>query len=507
MLLSMGLSTIAQDSTTLKTKPEHILSFQTNNDILFYSNHPVLLPTPKVSNFGLVEVQYNYLEGKSRKRQEPDFSNKVNFTSLGIRDVKKFTVFGNFNYIREWQEGVGLAHRANINDTSPYYLFAQQPGNMDKVTYSLSGDVTRKIFHEKVLVGIGTDYLAQQNYRSIDPRPKIDVFEFKPRISWAWYFSKQKLLGITASYGYGKNNVTVLYKNELYKETLVFPEYINYLNMGFGYSLQQQNTFGGKTLKEENQQKEIEFIYATPFKKGDLTVVAGFKNKEQLYFRDIEQSITVNKIGTFYLDIPYFLVRYSSKNTANKWLWEMKLNQQNGQDFNNQLNGNNYISKETQANILIGITNFKNLDHNYELLFESSYSRIEKADGVSNNRMKISNTISSLSFAKYWYHNTNNIFRFNINTAFYGNIGNNLVTSPTFESYFVREVIRPDFDFMKTNRLQYAIQAQYLRKNNNKQNFFVKGEFTFQQLLNGVNSQFQNNNNRFQLNLKTGFVF
>jgi hypothetical protein len=502
VLLSSFCSTTAQDTTALKTKPEQILSFQTVSDIHFYSNHPVLLPVAKVSNFGLVEAQFNYLEGNLRRRQEPEFSSRINFSSLGIRAVKKYVVYGRFDYTREWQNGVGLAHRADINDPSPYYLFAKQPGNMDKITYSLSGDVTRKILKDKLLIGVGTDYLAGQNYRSVDPRPKIDVFQFKPRVSLAWYLSKQKLLGLTASYGYGKNVVTVAYKNDLFSETLIYPEYINYLNLGFGYSLQQQNTDGGKTLREDNQQKEIELVYATPFQKGDLTLLAGLKNNEQMYFRNTALTNAKNVIGTFYLDIPYFTMRYSLKKPLRKWLIDVGINQQNGQDFNNQLNGNNFISKETQANVLVGFTGFKNSNHNHELFLKSSFSTLEKADGVSANRMKVSNLATSLNLVKYWYFNSENIFRINLKAELYQNISNNLVVSPTFESYFVKEVVRPDFDYLKSNRLQYGIQAQYMRKKGNQQNFFVKSEINLQRLLNVSNSD-----SRTQFEVKSGFVF
>ena len=169
----------------------------------------------------------------------------------------------------------------------------------------LSGDMTTNLLSKRLRVGVGTDYIARQNYRTIDPRPNINVFGFKPRFSVGYELSKHIYTGITYRFGYGKNDVSVGYKNDLYGSSLIYPEYINYLNGGFGYVLQQQTVTNGKSLRERIQENDLELAIAISKEFYKINLLTGLKSKKQSYYRNASTSNFEFDLSTFQLNSPY----------------------------------------------------------------------------------------------------------------------------------------------------------------------------------------------------------
>lgn len=471
------------------------------NEIEFYANHPVLLHQVPFTNFGFAQLSYNNKKGLFKKTQEPENTTQLAFSSFGIRDVKKLRVSGGFTYEKEWQFGAGLAHRYNINDPSPYYLFAQKPGNWDKVNYILSGDITTDLKKNKVIIGVGADYIARQNYRSTDPRPQINVFSFKPRVFGGYKLTDVSYLGLTYKYGYGKNIVGVMYKNDLYGESLIYPEYINYLNAGFGYILQQQTAGNQKNLKEDIHENDVEINFSYKYAKGILNILGGIKSKNQEYYRNSSTSNFRADISSFKLNIPYLTIRLTQNTALKKWLVSFDIEQQKGKDFNNQLNGNNYIFKSQDISLSGGFTSLSL----WEIYLKGNLETLDKADGVSNNRMKINTAKVSLLLAKIFQLPQNHTIRLALQSQLKQNLSSSLVISPIFESYFVQQVIRPDYAFLRSNTVDTGIEISYLFKKSKNLDVFVKGSFNNQQNLS--NNELVLGKSRTMLEFKSGFVF
>lgn len=493
--------TIAQDSTQTKFDTKSFLLFSTTNQIDFYTKHPSLLYQSTVRNFGVAQLSYNQVDGYFKRVQEPQGLTKMSFSSYGIRDIKNIRVSGSFIYEREWQREAGLAHRYDIYDPSPYYLFAQKPGNWNKISYVLSGDMTTNLLSKRLRVGVGTDYIARQNYRTIDPRPNINVFGFKPRFSVGYELSKHFYTGITYRFGYGKNDVSVGYKNDLYGSSLIYPEYINYLNAGFGYVLQQQTVTNGKSLRERIQENDLELAIAISKEFYKINLLTGLKSKKQSYYRNASTSNFEFDLSTFQLNSPYLSVRYNYKTPSKYWLSEVTLEQQQGKDYNAQLNGNNFVYNTNRIGILTGYTSIQFWEFYLNGILES----MDKADGVSNNRMKLSSTTVSLRIAKAWHWRQKQTIKIGLRTQLKQNLSAKLVISPIFESEAVQQIIRPDYDYLRSNSMDSGLELNYLYQKSKFSNMFIKGSFSFQQNLS--NNALALGKSRSMIEISTGIIF
>lgn len=406
---------------------------------------------------GFVSLAYQQIQGHFRAAQEPEKQQKMNVYTEGINTLGKFKVAGYFSFARIYQDSLAWTTKGTEMDAQPFYFGSEKAGQFERTNYRMGGILSYNLIDEKVFIGLGTDYNYQNSTRSVDPRPEVNNFSLilKPEITFKF---KNQSLGLQANWGYGKEDLTLNYKNKDYKENLGYLDRINYLIHGYGLIEIMQGT--ERTMRNE-QHSGLELNYAGNFGRYSYLAKTGY-NKwiDKNSFRT-SNSVTNNLIGKFELNT--FNIDLLLKRVTKKTLQQLSVQAvtENGSDKNKTYNATNYHYQQQRLNLeyLIKI----NQDHKSSPEFGANigYQQLEKKDIISAHYTSTSNIEPGISGNLYLKLSQKDVLAFYSNIAYRLPLSQSLAVSPFQEYPFTRGVIYGNYIYGNAEALKINGKINY----------------------------------------------
>jgi hypothetical protein len=300
-----------------------------------------LLSSGDISMFNQATLQYFNEDGSFRANQTAQKKQTLNFNTYGIKEVKRFKVFGQFIFSRTWEDSLANIMQGTPSNIRPFYYWATKSGTYDRQSYIGQTQVNYELLRNKLILSFGLDYLNQRTTRAVDPRPQIQQFNIQLQPELVFKAGSHSI-GLQGIWGRGNEKVDVIYKNSNYQHSLIYPDRILYNNLGYGY------------LSIKDTANHIRYGYtegaglAYNYQSQNFQIMA-----QGTYTRQTDE-ITYNteRNDIYYITAGWEMDQIKYKlllqKDGNKWQHQLHLRGQldNGADWNAGFNARNYFAQE-----------------------------------------------------------------------------------------------------------------------------------------------------------------
>lgn len=442
-----------KDSINVKS----VLGLQEELLFRLYSKQAAALSVNPVQHYGIASLNYSQESGSYKRVQAPQKTAMGNFSSEGLKKVGNFWVQGSFIYQRQTDDSVQKSLRRNLNDNSPYYLWTPRTGDMNHEVYHLDGQFISSLFNNKLFLGAGAIYDASDNYRTIDPRPFINYFNFDVKASIGYKFNNHHLLVIEPHSGYSKETTSAYNKNN---DSTNASNYQIYRAEGL-----TEISSASESKKQLNQWKNYTGIsigyYLSQTKLGNLMLQYAYQDSKEKNFNRFYNPTTELEYGrmSYYDHDVNINWNKKFKQIISSFGWKMNI--QKSKDYNFYLNGVNYTSFIRSNNLFLGFSFLKNARIGHELIVEYNNQLREQKDGNGNARSlyKLNEFGVKYRFNHYVKHD---LIQFTINSSMRLNNNGELQLPPSaFDYLFIPSIVYPDAEYYTTNSWQTGVKIAY----------------------------------------------
>lgn len=401
---------------------------------------------------GKAEVSFRQFNGGLKPVQESEKRSDYRFESYGARRIKRFTLAGGFVYSRQQADSVRWNNRSFLNESSPYYFGSRAGTNYDRITYKLNALANYQL-SDRISLGMGATYHVGTDYSSNDPRAKLDPFKLSLEGNLNVRVAGKSYVNGLLNWGYGYNDIEIDYKNKVYYESLLYPQFITYLNYGLGYVTPQSKPEQRRMVQElDYQGLGIGYTYD-----GEqiLLNIQGRYNKRKEHSRFGTRTTLENNatIGHFDAD------KYELKGLVNyrdQLLFSFYGRHQRGEDRNGYFNGlNNFINESNQA----GLTVIKTLKGRHAITVAFDYADAYSADGSAATSLNNAYVRSGLSYQKT-FRAKDNDFSIGMSADYKKPLYSEITYSVNNINTFINDVVFNDYYFNDLDILRVGIQAR-----------------------------------------------
>ncbi|MCU0385713.1 MAG: porin family protein [Flavihumibacter sp.] len=484
--LIVTIQATAQGSDSL---PAPVNSFLFEKDLRFFTPHAGLLPVSPVQQFNRVELSYDAERGDYKLSQAAANSKSIRFITEGVKQIKQFRVSGHFKYLRHIADSVGntMLYKPEGELFQPYYFFAQKKGNWDKHQYDLQGNLSYAIPGTNLFPYLQVSYVNDVATRSNDPRPSNTGFALNGILGIGYQFSEKHYLAAGYLLGKKVNESSITYKNDAFQQSNLFPEYNNFLLMGYGFYRSWRTN---QSMYHTVQQSGFQGQYRGQFSFGEIALEGQWELASSSYTRRAT-SITSAEIryGSDGQDLLQVKARWSHRFGPVQARLLADYQSMLVRDFNPLLNSNNYVGSWESIRLqpIVGWEHKNRLKA--EMLLNAELSNRYKADG--NTDHAVNNQFANLSMAPafYVYGGKKSIWRMEVNFGYRWAVSGEWIIPDAQQTMFTKNVVLPDFDYFNSNITELGASLSWQGKMK-KNGIYSKLGFYQQSTASKANRQF-----------------
>ena len=187
-----------------------------------------LLPA---ASYGYTAVTFNHERGSLARLQTPETESNVRLNSMGLYAVKRWRLYGEFDYRRQMADSVAWLLSETPRNGMPYYFASPRKGNWNNETYQLKGAAC---YHLSRLFDIGAalKITYHKGARSNDPRPATESFRSRYHLNIGLNLAPIHI-AVGAAWLYGTSDNSIIYINES-NDRIDRLDFMAYELMGFG---------------------------------------------------------------------------------------------------------------------------------------------------------------------------------------------------------------------------------------------------------------------------------
>lgn len=231
---------IAQDSliTSGVNHAEYAHSIVHHEIYEYMIANPVWIGRGVLDSFNVVNLGLGYTKGGWIDAQGADKIRSLRVGTEGKINLNKMSLWGRFRYNRAVEDSTMLRHQTRINTDAPLYFGSLRKNYYERDTYQLSVSAQYGLADHRWPVTLAIDYRVGNHFSNNDPRGRIADFQLDSYLGLGrkWENWSVHLGGIL---GYGRERVSIDYKNEKHKENTSDPLYVNWYMNGFGRATQK----------------------------------------------------------------------------------------------------------------------------------------------------------------------------------------------------------------------------------------------------------------------------
>jgi hypothetical protein len=381
------------------------------------------------------------------------------FHTDGIKRMGRFTLTGQFDFEKTWEDSAAWWNDGEYNEAQPYYFFAGKAGAYEKQLYNLSATVAYNLWKNKLYIAAGGDYRYHWTTRSVDPRPEVNAFGtiLRPEIILR---HKNQLMGAGFTWGRGSSEINIGYKNPNYSGNQTYIERNNFMSLGFGYIGKLKNYL---TRYEETSGFFIH--YANRFSNWELQASGGYELWQQDITLDISATRDRYNLYAFLQQEKthgnLFLNHTAPKSRQQ---WEINFYTQSMLNRASEFNATSYQYTANEGNISYRQIWPKSTGVQFEIGAGCNFKDQYKEDAVAAHTHQLQVITPHVYAAIYRQAPGKAPLSLSIMPSYRYTLTNELSVPPTQENYFTKGVVYTDYLYWQKNSIGLATQFKYMQK-------------------------------------------
>lgn len=449
-------------------------------------------------SFGEVNLDYSFQKGNRRLAQQAYERSAADFYALGANQLGNFRISGDFLFNKIFEDSLANGQRNDIDKWSPFQYYASKAGKYERQNYKAYLTLSYK-WKWGLQPFFNANYLYHWTTGSVDPRFDSKKFEFKynPGIILN---RPPYSLGINAILGKGNEKIGITYKNKTYQSSLLYPDRIHYLNMGYGYI----NIKDSVTTNKYSNIYGAQLSFNTKTSSSDFDLNVRFERKDE----DNTNSLKSNKVysarSIYVEDIFDAKATLQLHRSFSHHLFLLNTTYIKGKDghidFSPSRDLVNYSIEYMESKLSYLYTRKREKPWNYDLGLDVNYFSIDRKDFATN--LAVNNSFVQIAPTFRLRNNASgkDMLQLSFNPVYQQNINNALQFSPNSTNTFLQGVVFWDYDYYATNALNLDWNIKWTtRRINNNYLIGVQTNYTFAKNIGAVHEQsssFANNATR-----------
>jgi len=438
ILLGVSVNIFAQKDSVRNVVQQRQLYFSdsvNNAGYIFAKTSPLFMQFLMPKQISSISVGHQLEKGKFIPAQGSNKTNTLFLSSEGVTELKGIKLFGSFNYRKVVEDSTRFAHQTRNNVTTPYYYGSPAYNHYERSIYNFKVLGAKNILNDKFTIGVGLSYNIADHFSNNDPRGSINEYQLNTNAAVSYNFTSDIRFGVGYNIGYGQEKVTIGYKNRAYYESLIYPNYVNYLINGYGEPNPKTSKRNYNNLQNRNG---IDLLFSANTKLGSFYVRANNIDESQTY--DIRDGDGIFDLAVYDLNKQTVNVLWLKSLRNGSISAQLNYENINGEDYNLAYSATNYLFTNHQVNLDLNYSHTKNgVTYNY--LVGAKQFDEERLDGITGNEVYFNNMIVKANFGFNYQLNKNRSFGASIGGSYGINLDDKFIVSAANESYFTKYVI------------------------------------------------------------------
>jgi len=458
-LLGILLQVFAQKDSVRNVVQNRQLYFSDSVNMATYNFSklsPLFMQLLMPEQTSSISLGHQLEKGKFIAAQASSKTNTAFLSSEGVTELKGIKLFGSFKYRKVFEDSTRFAHQTRNNTTTSYYYGSPAYNHYERSIYNFKVLGAKDILSNKITLGLGMDYNIADHFSNNDPRGSINEYQLNFNGVASYNISKNIKLGLGYTLGYGQEKVTIGYKNRAYYESLVYPEYVNYVINGYGEPNPKNSDRNYNNLQNRNG---LDLIFAaTNTTIGSLYLKASQIDERQTY--DIRNADGIFDLANYDLNKKLINLLWIKSFIKASLSANLGYENMNGEDFNLSYYATNYLFTSHKINLDLNFSTINNnVTYNY-LIGIKQYDE-ERLDGITGNQVYFKNLDANVGFGFNYKLKNNKSFGASIGGSYSLNLDDNFFISAANESYFTRYVIFHDYLYNTSNSFGGNFSTNY----------------------------------------------
>lgn len=423
---------------------------------------PTFASGDSLKSYGFLQLDYRYESGGFRRAQEAYGVKLPKFVAQGFNVLGKFRIAGSFEYNKSFEDSLANGQKNNLEEFTTFYPYANKSGNYKRQNYIIQTSISYDAFNNRLSPYVNLDYQKHESYGTVDPRLSSNRFIFKVKPGIVYKFSKHAL-GVYGILGKADEQVSLSYKNRNFKESLLYPDRIHYMQYGYGSSKIKDTS---NVYKYDNY-KGIGIQYALTSNEWNIQLSTEYQLFEN---KNYDRSKTVSgfkTIGIFDLNTLSGSLLISRKNKEKSdQLIALDFAYNDGFDGNLKTSGSlNRVNYRVNALSLNGSYSYlwdKHKRTAKELGLDLSYNQNEKqdlgqADGLSYEQARI-----GISGKIYHKIDAQSSFKLSLSPYYVFPLNTTLKYNNNSMTEFIRNVVFTDYYYFNSKSIGAVFNGEYI---------------------------------------------
>ena len=186
-------------------------------------------------SYGMIQLNQRFGGGSFRKAQQAYSERMTNFVATGFNQLGRFHIGARFEFNNQFQDSLSNSLRSNMNELAPYYAYANKSGDYQRQNYILNAALGFAL-NEYVQPFLKLDYHRHWSAGTVDPRLSSQRFELRARPGVAVKLDNHAI-GLYGLIGKADEQVNLVYKSLVFKQSSLYPDRIYHINYGYGSSV------------------------------------------------------------------------------------------------------------------------------------------------------------------------------------------------------------------------------------------------------------------------------
>ncbi|WP_421942697.1 DUF6850 family outer membrane beta-barrel protein [Pedobacter sp.] len=415
-----------------------------------------------LKSYGFLQLDFKREAGSFRRAQEAYSVNMPKFLAKGFNVLGKFRIAGSFEFNNSIEDSLANGQKNNLEDFTTYYPYANKSGNYKRQNYIVKTSLSYSALKNHLIPFVNLDYQKHQSSGTVDPRlsSKRFIFKVKPGVNFQF---KNNAVGVYGLIGKADEQVSLGYKNDNYKTSLLYPDRIHYMNYGYGASVIKDSS---NVYKFDNY-KGFGIQYTTNFKDWDLQIATEYQlyqNKNYNKTRTMPGFATVGIFNLNTINGSLLLSKKIKDKTSQLFLLDFAYNE--GYDGNLKTSGSlnkvNYRVNALNFNAAYHFLWNKNKKVSKELGINFSYDQNDKqdliqADGLSYEQIKL-----GLNSTLYYTIDQQSRFKVSLSPYYIEPINASLKFNPNSMTEFIKNVVFTDYYYYNSKSIGAEVAGEYI---------------------------------------------
>lgn len=404
-------------------------------------------------------------QGGFRRSQEAYQQTMAGFHTDGIKSLGRFTLAGQFDFEKRWDDSAAWWNGGEFKETQPYYFFAGKASPLEKQLFNLSATLVYNLWKNKLYVGTSGNYRYHWTTRSVDPRPNVKEFNTRLRPEITARFGPH-VVGSGFIWGRGSESTTIGFKNRNFNGNPTYIERNNFLSLGYGHIgkfdryLGRYNETSGLFAHYASAINNWAFLASGEYElwQEDITLDTTSTRNNHNLFGFLQHEKTTGKL----------LINHSGNKSRQQW--EINFATQSMLNWASEFNATSYQYTATEGSIVYRQLWQKNNGIAIELGAGCDYNEQFKEDIVAAHKYELKIVTPQLYAAIYRRSANKSWLALRIIPSIRHTLANDLSIPVTQENYFTKGIVYTDYLYWQKNSPGITTQFDFIEKEKPKRN-------------------------------------